>query len=344
MIQIQKIMQKIVNHNTLTETEAFFLLEGIVNKEISDVQAASVLSIMSHRGETAEEIVGFVKMIRKMSNRSNQRFSHDIMDTCGTGGDGASTFNISTAVSIILSSLGIKVAKHGNKAVTSKSGSSDVLESLCVKVAKNHHEAESQLIKNDIAFLHAPYFHPALKEVAHLRQQLPFRTIFNIIGPLCNPLSPSYQLIGVSNEKTAATMATAINMLGIKKALVVTGNDGLDECSITDETKMYLVENGTITSFSYTPEEAGLQRGNLNEITVKNKQESAELILSIFKNKSNDSAKNIVILNAAAALFASNRVPTIRDGVEIVQNCLRSGVAYHHLLFISKEEEKALVN
>jgi anthranilate phosphoribosyltransferase len=341
---IQQLIKKIMKNEPLSENEAFTLMQSLVNGEVTDVEASSVLSIMSFRGETSEEIVGFVKAIRKLSKTVTCSDGTEILDTCGTGGDGASTFNISTAVSIILSSLGIKVAKHGNKAVTSKSGSSDVLEALGIQVATNGFEADSQLSKHDIAFLHAPFFHPSLKKVAPLRQKLPFRTIFNIIGPLVNPMAPSYQLIGVSNEKTAKVMAEAIKMLGIKKALLVTGKDGLDECSITEETKMFLVENDTVTSFSYTPEEAGLQRGLLSDITVNDKQESAEIIQSILKGECNESAKNIVILNAAAALFASSRVPTIKDGVEIIEQCLLSGTAYHHLLLITREEDKALVN
>lgn len=341
---VQSLNKKIVKKETLTENEAFYFMESLVDGSVSDAEAISILSIMSYRGETAEEITGFVKAIRKLSKKVSRKSTEEIIDTCGTGGDGASTFNISTAVSIILSSLGIKVAKHGNKAVTSKSGSSDVLEALGINVATNSYEANSQLDNHDIAFLHAPYFHPALKKVAHLRQQLSFRTIFNIIGPLVNPMSPAYQLIGVSDESAAAAMAEAIKKLGIKKALLVTGKDGLDECSITGETKMFLVENGEITEFTFTPEEAGLKRGSLKDITVNDKEESAELIISILKGQGNESAKNIVTLNAAAALFASNRVPGIREGVEVIENCLSSGKAYKHLLSINKKEEKALVN
>jgi anthranilate phosphoribosyltransferase len=337
-------MKKAMNHETLSENEASIVMEGIIAGNISDVQASSLLSIMSFRGETPEEIVGFVKVIRKYAKQIPNTFSDETIDTCGTGGDGASTFNISTAVSLILSSLGVKVSKHGNKAVTSSSGSSDVLSALGINTATNGYEAETQLNNYDITFLHAPYFHPALKKVAHLRQQLSFRTIFNIVGPLCNPMNPSYQLIGVSDEGMAERMAKAITMLGIKRALLVTGKDGLDECSITHETKMILVENGTISSFVYTPEDAGLVRGDLKDIIVKDKTESAKLITAIFKGLSSQSAKNIVVLNAAAALFASNRVPSIKDGVEIIEDCLRSRTAYNHLQHITKEEEKALVN
>ncbi|GGB52036.1 anthranilate phosphoribosyltransferase [Fictibacillus barbaricus] len=341
---ISTIIQKIMKHETLKENEASFFMENLASGEVSDAQASSVLSIMSFRGETVEEIVGFVKAIRKLSRITEPSLHHDLMDTCGTGGDGASTFNISTAVSIILSSLGIKVAKHGNKAVTSKSGSSDVLEALGIHAASNHYEANTQLSKYDIAFLHAPYFHPALKKVASLRQQLPFRTIFNSIGPLLNPMSPAYQLIGASNEIVAGKLAEVIRVLGIKRALIVTGKEGLDECSITGETSMFLVENNAVSAFTYTPEEAGLRRGSLHDLKVKNKQESAKLIISILNGEGNESAKNIVILNAAAALFASNRVQSIRDGVEIVNQCLQSQTAYYHLLEITKMEANVHVN
>ncbi|MET3728010.1 anthranilate phosphoribosyltransferase [Fictibacillus halophilus] len=341
---ISNIIQKIMKHETLTENEAYYFMEKLANGEVTDAQASSVLSIMSFRGETVDEIVGFVKAIRKLSRKPESSQHHELMDTCGTGGDGASTFNISTAVSIILASLGIKIAKHGNKAVTSKSGSSDVLEALGVGAASNHFEANSQLNKHDIAFLHAPYFHPALKKVASLRGQLPFRTIFNCIGPLLNPMAPSYQLIGASNEEVAEKLSEVIKKLGIKRALIVSGVDGLDECSITGETRMFLVENNTVVSFNYTPEEAGLNRGNLSEITVTNKQESAELIRSILQGEGNESARNIVILNAAAALFASKRVSSIRDGVEIIKQCLQSKSAYYHLEEMTKAEASAHVN
>ncbi|MCM3718930.1 anthranilate phosphoribosyltransferase [Fictibacillus phosphorivorans] len=341
---IQSLNKKLMKKETMTENEACYFMESLVNGSVTDAEAISILSLMSYRGETAEEITGFVKALRRLSKQINRKSNDEVMDTCGTGGDGASTFNISTAVSIILSSLGIKVAKHGNKAVTSKSGSSDVLDALGIKVATNSYEANTQLDKHDIAFLHAPYFHPALKKVAHLRRQLPFRTIFNIVGPLLNPMSPAYQLIGVSDENAARAMAEAIKKLGTKKAVLVTGKDGLDECSITGETKMFLVENNEVIDFIFTPEEAGLKRGQLTDITVNDKQESAELIISILKGQGNESARNIVILNAAAALFASNRVNRIKDGVEVIEQCLSSGTAYKHLLAMNKEEEKALVN
>lgn len=341
---ISNIIQKIMKHDTLTENEAYFFMENLAKGNITDAEASSVLSIMSFRGETIDEIAGFVKAIRSLSKRAEPAHQQELMDTCGTGGDGASTFNISTAVSIILASLGIKVAKHGNKAVTSKSGSSDVLEALGISAASDHYEANSQLLKHDIAFLHAPNFHPSLKKVASLRQQLPFRTIFNSIGPLLNPMSPSYQLIGASNEKVAKKLAEVIKVLGIKRALIVSGKEGLDECSITGETVMFLVENNTITDFIFTPEEAGLKRGNLSDLTVKNKHESAELIRSVLQGVGNESARNIVILNAAAALFASKRVSSIRDGAEIIKQCLQSRSAYYHLQEMTKREANVHVN
>jgi anthranilate phosphoribosyltransferase len=341
---IRNILKKAAKHETLTENEASFVMEGLFNGTISDAEAISLLSIMSYRGESPEEIVGFVKVIQKHAEQIPNTICDEMIDTCGTGGDGASTFNISTAVSIILSSLGIKVAKHGNKAVTSSSGSSDVLNALGIQVAANGNDAESQLKNYDITFLHAPNFHPALKKVIHLRQQLPFRTIFNIVGPLCNPMSPSYQLIGVSDEEVANRMAEAISMLGKKRVLLVTGRDGLDECSITNESKMILVEDGKISSFTYSPEDAGLKRGVLQDIVVNDKHESAYMIKDILYGRGSETAKNIVVLNAAAALYASNRVNTIKDGVEIIENCLQSRTAYNHLMHMANKEESAIVN
>jgi anthranilate phosphoribosyltransferase len=340
---IQHLIKKVIDHHTLSEKEASTVMEGLAAGEISDLQASSLLSIMRYRGETPEEIVGFVKVIRKHSHQVPNVASDSIMDTCGTGGDGASTFNISTAVGLILGSLGIKIAKHGNKAITSKSGSSDVLEVLGIRMAENAIDAKSQLEKYDMAFLHAPNFHPALKKIAALRQMLPFRTIFNMAGPLCNPTNPSYQLIGVSDMNSARSMARALTMLGIKKALLVTGHDGLDECSISGRTNMILVKNGIISNFTYTPEQAGLKRSSVQEITVKNKQESAERILDILKGKSNEAAKNIVLLNGAAALFASDHVTSIREGVGIIEKCLLDGTAYNHLMSVTKKGENGIV-
>ncbi|MDQ0257471.1 anthranilate phosphoribosyltransferase [Evansella vedderi] len=306
-------IENLLKKHTMTEVEAKELIVQMLNGSVCNEQIASILSILRYRGETVEEIVGFAKGMKESSIQVYPPFP--VLDTCGTGGDGVGTFNISTAVAILVSSLNIPVAKHGNRSVSSKTGSADVLECLGIPIQTNKVEALDFLIENNLCFLFAPIYHSTMKHVAKARKELGVKTIFNILGPLTNPAGASRRLIGVYDHHQAKKMAEASIQLGIDRAMFVTGEDGLDEFTITGATNVVELNNGKITEYSITPEEVGLTRGNIESILVHSPEESAEMIKSIFRKKGPKEGENILLLNAGAALYIYGSAPTIASGV-----------------------------
>jgi len=306
--------------------EAFLeIMEGrCVNAEI-----ASFLTALRVRGETVDEIVGAAGVMREKA----KKIAIDIdglLDTCGTGGDHASTFNISTAVAIVVSACGIPVAKHGNKSVSSTSGSVDVLQELGVNI-----EAADEVVRNclqtiGLGFFFAPHWHPAMKHVMPVRRALRFRTIFNFLGPLCNPAGAEFQLIGVGNRQWADKLAAALARLGTKSATVVTGNDGLDEVTLAAETHAVCVKNGAIEMEEWTADSFGLPGASAEEWRVGSPKESARVIRGIL-DKSPGPARDIVLANSAAALRTTSKVESLRDGVTLAQEAIDSGAAWRQL-------------
>lgn len=333
---VKTMLQKGILGETYTKNEAYDMMNEILEGKTTEAQLSSLLTILRLRGETIDEIIGFSSAILDHTIKIEHSFPK-LLDTCGTGGDGASTFNISTASSLLLSSAGIKVAKHGNSAVTSKSGSADVLEKLGIESSSDTNGIITNLENFSLCFLFAPHYHPALRHASPTRKGLSFRTAFNILGPLCNPAHPSHQLIGAYNQETAKKMAHAIASFKKQKALVVTGMDGLDECSIFAPTYFYEVENGSVTEFTLTPEEIGLPYGKLDEVTVASSGESAELIYGVLRGDAPASAQNIVLYNTAAALYLTDEAETIREGVELARSIIQSGRALEHLAFIQNQ-------
>ncbi|MDN4074560.1 anthranilate phosphoribosyltransferase [Fictibacillus terranigra] len=330
---VKELLQKGILGETFTRAEASQMMNEILEGKVTEVQLSSLLTILRLRGETIEEIVGFSTSILDHTVPLHLDYPQ-ILDTCGTGGDGASTFNISTASSLLLSSAGVKVAKHGNSAVTSKSGSADVLQQLGIATSSNAADIVENLEKFSLCFLFAPNYHPALRHASHTRKGLSFRTVFNILGPLCNPAHPTHQLIGAYNNETAKKMAHAIAEFKHQRTLVVTGADGLDECSIFAPTHFYEVENGNVSEFILTPEDAGLPYGQPKEVTVGSSEESAQLIRAVLRGQANASAENIVIYNTAASFYLTDRVSTIREGVKLARGIIENGSAIRHLEMI----------
>jgi anthranilate phosphoribosyltransferase len=265
----------------------------------------------------------------------------DAVDTCGTGGDGSNTFNISTAAAIVMAALGVKVAKHGNRSFSSNSGSADVLEELNLPVQFDVQQALNALNRHSMAFLYAPLYHPAMKYAVLPRKEIGFRTVFNILGPLCNPAGCSRQLIGVYESELAFKLAKVTQRLGIRKALIVSGADGLDECTITSSTRILDVTAESIQTIEITPEDYGLPRGSLKDIQVDTPAESADMIRKVFNGTSNRSAKDIVTLNAAAGLIASGKIDTFEKAVPVVIEALDSGHVLHHYLSMTNAQESA---
>ncbi|WP_373284405.1 anthranilate phosphoribosyltransferase [Pullulanibacillus pueri] len=316
-------LRRLMNGEQFNRQEARHMMDCIMSGIATTSQISAFLSVLQFRGESSEELTGFVESMR--SHAITIEKAEHALDTCGTGGDGLSTFNISTAVAILLSSLNVKVAKHGNRAVSSKSGSADVLEYLGVPVQSSVEDALRALKKNNMCFLFAPLYHASMKHAAGPRKELGFRTVFNILGPLVNPAKSECQLLGVYDFNIARKMAETLKALGTKRSMLVTGEYGLDELSITGPSNVLLVENNQIRELTIAPEDVGLPRGNLKEIQVSTVEESARLIEAIFNGENQSTAYNIVLLNAGAALYVADKVPTVTEGVNMAREAIRAG-------------------
>jgi anthranilate phosphoribosyltransferase len=331
------LLKKTIEGETLAEQEAKQAMDAIMGGEATASQIASLLTVLRFRGETVAEMTGFVRSMR--DHAKTLHHDMEVFDTVGTGGDGASTFNISTASAIVLSALGVKVAKHGNRAASSKSGSADVLEYLGIPIQLDEKEARKALRTKNMCFLFAPLYHVSMKNAALTRKEIGFRTVFNLLGPLTNPAGSNRQLIGVFDTNIAEKLAETLKRLGSKRAVFVTGGDGLDECSITTHTDIVTLDHGTITRSQLAPEEVGLKRGKLSDIQVNTIQQSAELILKIFEGRGNESATNTVLLNAGAGLFAAGKAETIAEGVRVARKAIADGRAYEQLQLLREKRK-----
>ncbi|MDQ0228756.1 anthranilate phosphoribosyltransferase [Metabacillus malikii] len=335
---MKNLLAQCIEGTTLTEEQAEEVMNLIMTGNATPSQIASLVSIMRLRGETVEELVGFARSMKK--HMTSIPYEHDVVDTCGTGGDGASTFNISTAAAIVVSSFSVKVAKHGNRAFTSKSGSADVIEKLGIQIQTTQEEAIENLNKQNMSFLFAPMFHSSMKHAVNPRKEIGFRTVFNLLGPLANPANAKRQVIGVYSTVYAEKMAEALKRLGAEHILLVTGRDGLDEISITTETDVVELKNGIISRYVLHPNDVGLSEGCLDELKVSTPDESARLIESVFKGSAPESAKNIVAVNAAAALYVAGYVPSIGDGVILAKEAIVNGGALRQLEMLRNQVEE----
>ena len=336
---MKKLLAHCIEGKTLSEEQAEQVMNLIMTGNATPSQIASLVSIMRLRGETVDELVGFAKSMKK--HMTSIDYEHDVVDTCGTGGDGASTFNISTAAAIVTSSFKVKVAKHGNRAFTSKSGSADVIETLGIAIQTTQEEAIANLNKQNMSFLFAPMFHSSMKHAVNPRKEIGFRTVFNLLGPLANPANAKRQVIGVYSTDYAEKMAEALKRLGAEHVLLVTGRDGLDEISISTETDIVELKNGNITRYVFHPSDVGLKEGSLKDLKVSNPKESAELIERIFKGLAPESAENIVAINAAAALYVAGYISSLSDGVILAKEAIRNGAAIKQLMVLRNQVEES---
>ncbi|MBM7553755.1 anthranilate phosphoribosyltransferase [Thalassobacillus pellis] len=335
---MRNMLDRIVAGETLGEQEAYEVMDLIMNGKVSKGQLMSFLSILRYRGETVEEMTGFARAMRANMTKMDLE-DDDVIDTCGTGGDGSSTFNISTAATIMLASMGVKVAKHGNRKVSSKSGSADVLEKLGLPIELTPEEGKRALDEKGMTFLFAPNYHQAMKHAVPARQELAFRTVFNLLGPISNPAQTKRQLIGIYDTTYAEKMAKTLRSLGSKHVLIVTGRDGLDEITITGETDVVELKDGEIRRFTVTPEELGLKRGCIEEIQISQPLESAEIIRDIVYGKANDSAMDIVTMNAAAGLYVAGKADDLVDGVAKVKKAVETGQLREYFEAITNVKE-----
>jgi anthranilate phosphoribosyltransferase len=334
---IAEALHRIAGHRqSLSREEARAVMSEILAGGCSDAQIAALLVALQMKGETVEEIVGFAEAIRAaaavlpISNDSALDVSGTerdaLVDTCGTGGDASGTFNISTATALVTAGAGVRVAKHGNRSVTSKCGSADVVEALGVKINLPPAQVAACLEEAGITFLFAPAMHSAMKHVQTARRELRLRTVFNLLGPLTNPAHASAQVVGVYSAELVDKLAEALSILGLRRALVVHGSDGLDEITITGPTRVAEVREGKLRTYEVTPEEFGLRRARLEDISGGDAQENAQIIREILAGKKSP-RRDVVLLNAAAALVAAGRANAIVEGLPLAAESLDSGAA-----------------
>jgi len=330
-------LHRIANHRqSLSRAEARSVMAEVLAGKCTDAQIAALLVALHMKGETVEEIVGFAEAIRAAATplSIHQNSTVDVsgterdalVDTCGTGGDASGTFNISTATAFVVAGAGVRVAKHGNRSVTSKCGSADVMEVLGVNINLTPGRLAACLEEVGIAFLFAPAMHSAMKYVQPARRELRLRTVFNLLGPLTNPAQASAQVVGVYSADLVERLAEALSMLGLRRAMVVHGSDGLDEITITGPTRIAEVRDGTVRSYEVTPEEFGMTRGSIEDLSGGDAVENAAIIHEILDGKKSPK-RDVVLLNAAAALVAAGKADHLAQGVPLAEKSIDSGAA-----------------
>jgi anthranilate phosphoribosyltransferase len=330
-------LHRIANHReSLSREEARAVMTEVLTGQCTEAQIGALLVALHMKGETVEEIVGFAEAIRAAATplelHADQVLDASgtgrdaLVDTCGTGGDASGTFNISTATAFVVAGAGVRVAKHGNRSVTSKCGSADVMEALGVKIDLPPTRIAACLEEVGIAFLFAPAMHSAMKYVQKARRDLRLRTVFNLLGPLTNPARATCQVVGVYSSDLVEKLAEALSMLGLHRALVVHGSDGLDEITITGPTRIAEVREGQVRTYEVTPEEFGLERAPLTEIFGGDAVLNAKLIRELLEGKKS-ARRNVVLLNAAAALVAAGKADHLRNAVPLAAKAIDSGAA-----------------
>jgi len=326
---IREAIKKLVDKRDLTEEEIMGAMNCIMDGSATHAQIGSFITALRLKGETTHEITGCARIMRDKANRIFPQVDY-MIDTCGTGGAYSGTFNISTAVAVIAAAGGVKVAKHGNRSVSSKSGSADVLEALGVNISLSPGQVKECIEKIGIGFLYAPGFHSSMKHAAGPRKELGIRTIFNILGPLTNPACVKGQLLGVYDEKLTEPVAKALMSLGVEKAMVVHGMDGLDEITTTHVTKVSEIRNGKIANYLIDPLEFNIKRSTMSLLKGGNADDNAEIIRSVLEGKPGPH-RDVVLLNAGAALYVGKACINMRKGVQLAAEIIDSGMARRKL-------------
>jgi anthranilate phosphoribosyltransferase len=328
-MNIREAIDKMVNHTDLSEAETIEVMNQIMTGESTPLQVAAFLTALRMKGETVAEITGAARVMREKAHRVDVG-SKTVLDTCGTGGDQKGTFNISTTAAFVVAGAGVPVAKHGNRSVSSQSGSADVLGALGVRVDAPKERVEQCIAKIGIGFLFAPLLHEAMKYAVQPRRDIGIRTIFNLLGPLTNPAMASYQLIGIYSGELVAVIARVLKNLGSARAMVVHGLEGLDEISLCGPTKVAELRDGKVTEYILEPEQMGFARCRLEELHGGNAEESAVIVKSVLQGDQG-SPRNVVLLNSGAALYVSGSAATLQDGIRLGAESIDSGRARQKL-------------
>ena len=326
---IREAIDTLVRGRDLSQEEAAQAMNEMMEGEATPAQIAAFITALRIKGETVDEITGMALTMREKSLKVTT--DGLLVDTCGTGGDGQNTINVSTAAALVTAAAGVKVAKHGNRAASSACGSADVLEALGVKIDLSPEGVQRCLEEVGIGFMFAPVFHPAMRHAAVPRREIGIRTVFNILGPLTNPAGAHAQLLGVADPLAAEKMAQALGRLGTQRAMVVHGEEGLDEISIAGPTKVWeLSGGGQVRSYAITPEDAGLRRSSLSGIQGGSVERNAELLRGILRGDAGPTL-DVVLLNAAAALVVGDKARDLGEGVAQAREAIASGVAREKL-------------
>jgi len=321
---IKEAIGTLISGRSLTAEEAASVMEEIMRGEVTPAQFAAFVTALRLKGETVDEIVGLAKTMR--AKAVPVTIAEPVVDTCGTGGDGAHTFNISTAAAFVAAGAGLKVAKHGNRAMSSQCGSADVLEALGVRIDLNAGQVQRCLKEVGMGFMFAPSFHPAMKYAAAPRREIGIRTVFNILGPLISPAGAKAQVLGVADELLVEKLALVLQSLGSHHALIVHGEDGLDEITITGKTQVCELKDDSIKSYSITPEDFGLSRASLSSLKGGTVNENAAMLHKVLAGAPGPQ-RDVVLLNTAAVLLVGDRVETLEQGVTLAREVIDGGHA-----------------
>lgn len=327
------LLQQLLDGQSLTQPQAVELMQGWLNQEIEPVLSGAILAALQAKGVVADELVGMASVLLDQSHApwpAGRKPLH-LIDTCGTGGDGASTFNISTAVAFVAAAAGIPVAKHGNRSASSRVGSADVLEALGLNLTADLTLAQAAVDTVGITFLFAPGWHPAMKAVAPLRQTLKIRTIFNLLGPLVNPLRPTGQVLGVYHASLLMPVAHALQQLGVERAVVLHGRERLDEAGLGDLTDLAVISQQSVQAQTIDPVELGLTPASLETLQGGSVSENAQILQAVLQGKGTTAQADVVALNAAFALFVGGAVEDYSTGVKQAHQILASGAAWDKL-------------
>ncbi len=328
-MDLQTAIKTVIDNNDLSGDEMQSVMETIMTGNATQAQIGGFLVGLQMKGETVTEIAAAAKVMRDLATPVEITGDH-IVDTCGTGGDGASTFNVSTASAFVVSAAGAIVAKHGNRSISSSSGSADVLEAAGVNLDITAEQVQNCIKKIGVGFMFAQKHHGAMKHALGPRREMAVKTIFNLLGPLTNPARAKHQVLGVFDKKWVEPMAQVLKTLGSQHVLVVHAKDGLDEISIGSESYVAELNNGEITTYTIQPEDFGLQRENIEQLAVSNAKQSLAIITAIFSGETGP-ARDIVCLNAGAAIYAADIAPSLADGIKLAQQHIDNGSAQQKL-------------
>ena len=335
----QAALQRIIAHQEIPYDDMVLLMRKIMQGDVSPVLMAAILSGLRTKKETIGEITAAAQVMREYATQVTVKNQSHLVDTCGTGGDSAHTFNISTAAALVAAAAGAQVAKHGGRSVSSKSGSADVLEALGVNLNQTPQQIAQSIEEVGVGFMFAPNYHSAMKHATPVRRELGVKTIFNILGPLTNPAGAKKQVLGVFNVDLVEILTHVLQQLGSQHVLIVHGSDGLDEITITGETHVGELKNGAIQLYTIRPEYFGFKSAAIKELQVADAEQAKSMLLSVLENQTG-AARDIVALNAGAAIYVSGVANTMSDGIAKAQKAIESGAALkklHELVALSQK-------